>query len=150
MSIVSKKIILFIAGFCGYITLETLFRGYSYAVMGILGGLLLIILDSLNNFWTFDLDILVQGIYGSIIITTIELLLGEFIKVTELLPVMWDYSKLNCNYDGVICLRFSLLWILLSICGVMIADAINYYLLGDDEQPYYKIFGKEFLRFKKK
>ena len=41
--------------------------------------------------------------------------------------------------------------IVLSIVAVIIADAINYYLLDDEEVvPYYKLFGKTILKFKPK
>ncbi len=32
----------------------------------------------------------------------------------------WDYSKERYNYEGIICLRFSLIWVLLSIIDVKI------------------------------
>lgn len=32
----------------------------------------------------------------------------------------WDYSKERYNYEGIICLRFSLIWVLLSIIAVKI------------------------------
>lgn len=61
---------------------------------------------------------------------------------------MWDYSNVFLNYKGIICLPFSLAWVGLSIVAVVIADAINYYLLDDEEVvPYYKLFGKTIFKF---
>mgnify|MGYP002624685307 CR=1 FL=1 len=148
--VVNKRIVLFTVGFAGYGGLELLFRGHTFISMCIAGGCIILLLDSLNNRWSYDLDILLQGICGSTMITATELLLGEFIKHTNLLHVMWDYSNMRFNFDGVICLEFSLLWILLSILGILIADALNYYLLGDNERPYYKLFGIKILEFPKK
>lgn len=62
---------------------------------------------------------------------------------------MWDYSNLPINFDGVICLPYSLLWILVSIIGIIVADAINYYVFKIMPVPYYKLFGKTILKFKK-
>lgn len=95
-------------------------------------------------------DILLQGIIGSLIITFFEYVIGELF-LNGVLPVMWDYSNVFLNYKGIICLPFSLVWVVLSIVAVVIADAINYYLLDDEEVvPYYKLFGKTIFKFKSK
>ena len=87
---------------------------------------------------------------GSAIITAFELIIGE-LSLNNILPMMWDYSNLPFNYKGIICLPFSLIWIGISIVAVFLADAINYYFLGEDKEiPYYKLFGKIILRFKEK
>lgn len=63
---------------------------------------------------------------------------------------MWDYGNLPLNFDGVICLPFSLLWILLSIVGIFVADAINYYVFEDTTLPHYILFGKVVFTFREK
>ncbi|MBR4589575.1 MAG: hypothetical protein IKO36_02835, partial [Bacteroidaceae bacterium] len=68
-----RKSVLFVVGFCLYITIETCFRGYSYPLMGILGGLFLLIIDPINDRIRWDIDILLYGCIGSAIITTMEL-----------------------------------------------------------------------------
>lgn len=60
---------------------------------------------------------------------------------------MWDYTDLPLNFDGVICLPYSLLWILVSIVGIIIADAINYYVFDEKTVPYYKLLGKTVIKF---
>lgn len=140
---------MFAIGYCAYIAIEVSWRGISYPVMGILAGISVIILDYLNNWFGWDMDLLLQGSIGSAIITYFELIVGEFIKVNHLQP-MWNYNNVPLNYDGVICLPFSLLWIVMSIIAIFIADAINYYMTDDDEVPYYKIFTKQILKFKEK
>lgn len=87
---------------------------------------------------------------GSVVITIFELVIGEISLRTGLLPVMWDYSNMPLNYNGVICLPFSILWISLSIIGIMVADAINYYVFKEYPIPYYKCFGRTILRFKER
>ena len=39
----------------------------------------------------------------------------------------WDYSKEKYNYEGIICLRFSLIWVLLSIIAVKIIHSYFIY-----------------------
>lgn len=147
---VNKNIILFIVGFMTYITIEVLFRGYSFALMGACGGLAIVILDKINNKLSWNTDILIQALIGSLLITFFELVIGELALHTSLVPVMWDYSDVPLNFDGVICLPFSLAWAGLSLVAVFIADAITYYVFEELPVPYYKLFGKVILRFKEK
>lgn len=147
---ICKGGILFLAGYCIYIAIEVTFRDVSYPIMGVCGGLAVLILDKINSDISWDTDILIQSLCGGILITFFELVIGEIALHTDIFPIMWDYSDLTLNYDGVICLPFSLLWCVMSILAVFLADAINYYVLGECKQPYYKIFGKTFLRFKEK
>lgn len=149
-SAIYKSVVLFLTGFCLYITIEVLFRGYSYPLMGLCGGTAFVLIDKINDKISWDIDILIQGLIGSAIITLFELIIGE-ISLRGYLPMMWDYSNLPFNYKGIICLPFSIAWIGISMIAVILADAINYYMLGENEQvPYYKLFGKTILKFKEK
>lgn len=145
-----KNIILFLEGFCLYITIECCFRGYSYFLSGIMGGLCVVILDKINDGISWDIDLFWQALCGSCLITSMELIVGSIAKYTNLLPVMWDYSSLPFNYDGVICLPFSVAWLFLSTAAIFLADAINYYVFEDTGVPYYVLFGKIVIRFHKK
>lgn len=147
---INKNIVLFVVGFMTYITTEVLFRGYSFALMGACGGLAIVILDKINNKLSWNTDILIQALIGSLLITFFELAIGELALHTSLVPVMWDYSDVPLNFDGVICLPFSLAWAGLSLVAVFIADAITYYVFEELPVPYYKLFGKVILRFKEK
>lgn len=145
-----RRAILFTVGFMFYITVEVLFRGYSFPLMGVCGGLALIIVDLFNDKISWDLDILLQGIFGAAVITSFELVIGEVAKHTNLLPIMWDYSNQLGNFDGVICPLFSLVWIAFSIFGVFVADAINYYVFNEQPKPYYNLFGKTIITFRER
>lgn len=143
-------IVLFSFGFFTYMLIELIYRQYTFVFMGICGGIAIVILDKINNRISWDTDILIQGACGSLIITFFEYVIGELF-LNGVLPVMWDYSNVFLNYKGIICLPFSLAWVGLSIVAVVIADAINYYLLDDEEVvPYYKLFGKTIFKFKSK
>lgn len=144
-----RKTIMFLVGFCVYITIEVCWRGYSSIVMGIVGGLILLYLDSINQRISWDIDLMTYGTLGSVVATGFELLIGEGIKLLGLKPI-WDYSNLPFNFDGVICLSFSIAWFFVSIGGVFIADAINYYVFEELPVPYYKLFGEIVIRFKEK
>ena len=148
MKILIKNIILFLVGYCAYIAIEVTFRGVSYPLMGICAGLAVIIIDKINDYISWDIDIILQGVIGSIVITIFELIIGEISLRTELLPIMWNYSNVPLNFDGVVCVPFSLIWIGLSIIGILVADTINYYIINIQPCPYYKCMGKVVLKFR--
>lgn len=150
MKIIIKNIILFAVGYCVYIAIEVTYRGFSYPLMGLCGGLALVIMDKINDYISWDVDIIIQGSIGSIIITFFELIIGEISLHTDFLPIMWDYSNVLLNFDGVICLPFSLIWIGLSIIGILVADTINYYIINIQPCPYYKCMGKVVLKFRER
>ena len=118
--------------------------------MGICGGLAVVIIDKINNYLSWDIDILIQGSIGSLVITIFELVIGEIALHINLIPVMWNYSNVPLNFDGVICLPFSIIRIDLSIVGILVADAINYYIINIQPCPYYKCMGKAVLRFRER
>lgn len=144
-----KYCLLFLVGFLGYMAMELLFRGYTYFTMGVLGGITILLLDKLNSKISWNMDLLLQGCIGSTLITTMELIVGEYIKINHL-QEMWNYSSVMLNFDGVICLPYSLLWIIVSLFAIFVADSINYYLFDEQPVPYYKLFGKTVLTFKEK
>ena len=146
---VFKNIVLFYFGFSTYITLEVCFRGYSSWLMGICGGLAVVILDKLNSRISWDMDILLQGCMGSVLITGMELVIGECM-LAGLVPKIWDYSNMWLNYKGIICLPYSLIWIGLSIVAIIFADLINYYVFCEQPCPYYRLFGKIIFKLKEK
>jgi len=149
LSSIFETFILFAVGFCTYITIECCYRQISYWEMGFCGGLAIVFLDRLNNEISWNIDILFQGLIGSALISSLELLIGT-LSLNGILPQMWDYSKLPLNYKGIVCVPFSLIWVGLSIIAIMIADSIHYYVFEELPVPYYKLFGKVIIRFKEK
>lgn len=149
MTKTGKTIFMFIFGFMAYITIECCVRGYSFIAMGLCGGLVFILLDKLNDRISWDMDILVQGIIGSLLITSLEFIIGEM-SLRGLIQSMWDYSDMPFNYKGIVCLPFSLIWVGLSIVAIVVADFINYYIFHEDIIPYYKMFGRIIFKFKSK
>jgi len=117
--------------------------------MGICGGVILIILDYINERISWDVDLIIQGLIGSALITMFEFIIGV-IHLAFNLPLMWNYSDMPFNFIGIICLPYSLIWIIISIAGIFLSDAINYYLFNKLPVPYYKIFGKTVIQFEEK
>lgn len=85
-----------------------------------------------------------------LMITIMELVIGTIFLDTNLLPVMWDYSNLPLNFNGIICIPFMVLWMVLSFIAILVADSINYYVFDEKPAPYYKLFGYTIIQFKEK
>lgn len=119
--------------------------------MAILGGFLGLFIGIINNAFSFETDLILQGIIGSLSITLSEAVFGYQWNIIENLKI-WDYSSLMFSgVGGQVSLIFSLfVWIPLSVSCVLLDDFINYYIMKIDPCPYYKIFGKVFLRFKER
>lgn len=115
--------------------------------MGVCGGLCVVLLDKINDRISWDIDLSIQALCGACLITAMELVIGSIAKYTNFLPIMWDYSSIPFNFHGIICLPFFLIWIVLSIVAIFLADAINYYVFKDTIVPYYKLFGKFIIIF---
>lgn len=138
-----KYVVLFYVGFVTYITIEVLFRGYSFPLCGIMGAIDFILIDKINNKISWHLDLLIQGIIGSFIVTFSELIIGLFDRYYLHLN-MWDYSSLPFNFMGVICIQFSISWIFISIIAILLADSINYYVFKEEPAPHYHILKWKF------
>ena len=145
--IILKNTILFLIGFCVYITIEVLYRGFSYPLMGLCAGIAIVILDKVNDLISWNVDVLWQCLFGALLITLMELIIGKMF-IAGYLPVMWDYSSVPLNYQGIICVPFSVVWMALSFVAIIVADAINYYVFKEKPVPYYKCFGRVIFRFK--
>ena len=145
--IILKNTILFLIGFCVYITIEVLYRGFSYPLMGLCAGIAIVILDKVNDLISWDVDVLWQCLFGALLITLMELIIGKMF-IAGYLPVMWDYSSVPLNYQVIVCVPFSVVWMALSFVAIIVADAINYYVFKEKPVPYYKCFGKVIFRFK--
>ena len=139
--ILFKTFFMFLVGYCTYMAMEMTFRSYTFVLMGIVGGISFILIDSINNKLSFNVDILIQCITGSSIITIFELIVGRCLQILHY-PEMWNYLNMPLNYKGVICLPFSLLWCIVSLFAILLADSINYYIFHMNPRPYYKLFGK--------
>lgn len=134
-----KYPVLFATGGTIYIFLEILWRGYTHVTMFFLGGLCFVLIGLINeNSVTLNLPLLIQQIISCFIITALELIFGLIFNVWLGFNI-WDYSQIKYNFMGQICLRYSILWFLLSLPAIILDDYLRYKLFGE-EKPQYKIF----------
>lgn len=135
-----KYLLLFVFGYCIYLALEITYRGYSFRLMGIVGGFALISLSLISSLLMPGVQLPLQMAAGAVVITMLELLSGLFaLRVLQIR--MWDYTGCWLNLcDGLICPLYSVFWFLLSGAGILLADCLDYYVLGGMRRPEYKIF----------
>ncbi len=134
-----KNFCLFFIGGVLYLIIELLWRGYSHWSMLILGGICLVIIGSLNEYLYWEMDLLLQMLCGSLIITILEFVTGYIVNIL-LGWNIWDYSHMPFNFMGQICLLYTFLWLLLSLPVILLDDYLRWKLFNE-EKPHYKIFG---------
>ena len=139
-----RMVVMFIVGFCAYVTIEVLYRGYSYALMGLMGGIVFILVDNINEKYGWNMDLLLQAFIGGVYATLCEFLFG-LIDISFLHIYMWNYSDEPFNIAGIVCLKFSLYWCVLALFAILIADFINYCIYRTSQRPYYMLFGHKWV-----
>ncbi len=119
-----KLMSVFICGGFAYGLVEIAARGFTHISMGLLGGAAMCLIHIMNEGTRTPLRLFGALCVSAVFITCCELITGEIVNVKMGLNV-WDYSMMPMNFDGQICLPFTLLWFALSAVGVMLDDAIR-------------------------
>lgn len=122
----------FCVGGFAYISIETLFRGYSHFSMFVAGGLCFLFMGQIKK----EYAIVTRMLIAVAIITGIELVTGIIVNRIMGLSV-WDYSLQQYNVYGQICLLFSNLWFVLSLPAIISYDYLQYYLVGGEKPSYH-------------
>ena len=133
-----KELILGIIGGFIYVCLELLWRGRSHWTMFVLGAVCFVILGCINELLTWSMPIWKQAVIGTAIITVLEFVTGCVVNLWLGWDV-WDYSNTFMNLLGQICLPYIILWIPVSIFGIVLDDYLRYWLFNE-EKPHYKIY----------
>lgn len=115
---------MFLLGGTSYVLLELLARGRSHISMFAAGGLCCLLIFRLccvgrlrhaRRFW--------RCAVGSVLITAVEFATGLLVNVWLELQV-WNYSALPFNLLGQVCLRYSLLWGLLTLPVLWLGEKV--------------------------
>ena len=133
---IKKYEFLFFVGATIYVIIEKLYRGYSHWTMFLLGGICFIALGLINEVIPWDMSLLLQMFIGGAIITVLELITGCVVNLWLGWNV-WDYSELPFNLWGQISLFSSIVWVGLSLVGIVLDDYIRWKFFGE-EKPRYK------------
>lgn len=131
--------ILAIIGGMIYILLEMLWRGYSHWTMFLLGGICFVAIGLINEVISWEMLLWKQVLIGACIVTSLEFLTGCIVNLWLGWNV-WDYSNLPGNILGQICPQYFLLWLPVSLVGIVLDDWLRYWLWGE-ERPKYNLIG---------
>ena len=131
-----KYFILGIIGGAIYVLLEMLWRGYSHWTMFLLGAVCFILIGLVNEVFEWDTPLLLQMLCGCAIITALEFVTGCIVNLWLGWDV-WDYSELPFNLWGQISLFSSIVWVGLSLVGIVLDDFIRWKFF-DEEKPHYR------------
>lgn len=125
-----KLFAVFAVGAIGYGAVEVLVRGHSHISMALLGGLSMISIHLLGDDRREGAPMPGLLVMSALFITACELLAGEILNVHLKLHI-WSYCKTPFNFDGVICLRYTICWVFLSMLGFIIDDLARWKLFGE-------------------
>ena len=133
---IKKYEFLFFVGATIYVIIEKLYRGYSHWTMFLLGGICFIALGLINEVIPWNMSLLLQMFIGGMIITVLEFITGCIVNLWLGWNV-WDYSELPFNLLGQISLFSSIVWVGLSLVGIVLDDYIRWKFFGEDK-PHYR------------
>ena len=106
-----------------------------------LGGLCFIGLGLINEVLPWDMPLWQQVVIGAGIITVLEFLTGCVVNLWLGWGV-WDYSNKPGNILGQICPQFFLLWLPVSLAGIVLDDWLRHWWFRE-ERPHYKIISRK-------
>lgn len=115
--------LVFLIGGISYGIMEILFRGYTHWSMLVTGGICFFIFY-LINFKLETHNLLIRCIISTLIITTLEFIVGYIVNIVLKWNV-WDYSHMPYNIKGQICLGFSGIWLILGIPMTILSDKLR-------------------------
>lgn len=132
-----KNFVLWMIGGAVYVGIELLWRGYSHWTMFVLGGICFVCLGLINELIPWCMPLWKQMLIGTLIITTLEFATGCIVNLW-LGWAVWDYTNVPGNLLGQICAPYILLWMPISVLGIVVDDYLRFWLFGE-ERPHYKI-----------
>ena len=113
--------ILFYIGGTAYMILEFVWRGRSHGSMFLLGGLCFLLVGGGASKFK-QIPAAARPLLGAGIITGLELITGWLVNRDF---EVWDYRDQLFQFQGQICLAFSLLWVPVSLMGMWLYGAIE-------------------------
>lgn len=120
-----------------YVLIELAWRGWSHWTMFLLGDICFVYLGLINEVLHWDTSLWLQILIGAVGITTLEFLTGCIVNLW-LGWGIWDYSGIPGNILGQICPQYMLLWLPVSLAGIILDDWIRYRAFGE-QRPRYNV-----------
>ena len=126
-----KYAVLIFGGGWAYLTMELLFRGRSDPSMFLAGGLCFVLVGHLQRVEP-RLPLPLRAAAGAAIVTMVELAFGMVVNRDY---AVWDYRGVPLNFMGQICLRFSVLWLGLSVLAMAVFSRLEELISRQEKIP---------------
>lgn len=118
-----KDTVFFAVGSISYGLIEILWRGHTHWAMLVAGGICFIIFSRVaEKFKSWPL--LYKAIICALGVTAVELVFGIVFNII-LKKNIWDYSRVPFNFLGQICLLYTVIWGILGLLFIPLADTMN-------------------------
>ena len=121
-----RYFILFLIGAIGYGTIEILWRGYTHPTMLVAGGVCFCLFYLISQIFKGS-HLITKALIAAVSVTVVELCFGVIFNLLLDFKV-WDYTSVPLNLFGQICLRFSFMWLFLSLVFLPVADMVGKYI----------------------
>ena len=131
-----KLLFLFTSGGLLYIILELAWRGWTHWSMFALGGLCFVCLGLINEVIPWIIPLWRQVVIGACVITALEFLTGCVVNLW-LEWAVWDYSQLPGNVLDQVCPQYFILWLPVSLAGIILDDWLRFWLFGEGRPHYF-------------
>ena len=105
-----------------YVILELLYRQRSHFSMFFAGGSAFLLLHAL--FTRYTLPFFLKPLLGAVLITSVEFIFGYIVNI-KMKRGVWDYSGARFNLYGQICLKYSLLWAVLTLPIIILSQMLT-------------------------
>jgi len=132
-----KCLTLLLTGGGLYVVIELLWRGYSHWTMFVLGGICFVCLGLINEIIPWEMPLWQQILAGTCIVTALEFLTGCIVNL-RFGWAIWDYGNMAGNILGQVCPQYMILWMPVSLVGIILDDWLRYWWFGQ-ERPHYKL-----------
>lgn len=126
-----RKILLFYIGGCAYLALELTARGRTDSSMFVAGGLCFLLVGRLNDIQP-RLPWIPRAIVGAVIITMVEFWVGLAVNRDY---HVWDYRGEPGNFLGLICPKFTFLWIFVACFAGWLYGVLEKEITGRLSRP---------------
>ncbi len=114
-------VIVYCFGGALYAAIELLWRGWTHWTMVLCGGLCFLLMYLISS---LSLPLYKKCILSTAAIGVVEFLTGCIVNL-KLNWAIWDYSRLPYNLLGQICPQFLLIWLFLSVPGLMLCRLLR-------------------------
>jgi uncharacterized membrane protein len=141
MKKINKYVIIFLVFGILYYLIEVAVNGRSNWSSFLMSGIAGILINFVSRFYHCNTPKWKQIIISTLIIISIEFTFGLILKSFGI--QFWDYSRNSMNIQGVICLKYSFYWLLLSPFAIQGSNLIEYICLHDKKPDKFIVYMKK-------